>query len=139
MQAVLKGPEGAGVGRAARPVAEFLDSSLRLRFDAAVDRHIVLEAGLERQGSDLGQDRILHFYRFIECPPETNSARDEARRDDHERKSDQQPPAQGMCHEGRSTIQPTPRTLRIASAPSFFRIVWIRNSTALLSTSSFHP
>src|ERR1700736_4767453 len=49
MQAVLKPPERAGVGRTARPVAQFLDSYLRLRVDAAVDRRIVLEAGIERK------------------------------------------------------------------------------------------
>src|SRR4029077_3512322 len=35
---------------------------------------------------------------------------------------------------GLATIQPTPRTLRMKSAPSFFRSVWIWTSTALLST-----
>src|SRR3984893_5042745 len=139
MQTVAKDPERASVGHAARPVAQFLDRYPRLRVDATVGRLIILEAGIERQGPDLGKDRVLHFDRFIERPLETHRACADTRRDDHERKSDQKTSAQGVGHEARSTIQPTPRTLRIATAPSFLRIVWIRNSIALLSTSSFHP
>ena len=37
------------------------------------------------------------------------------------------------------TIHPTPLTFLMVSAPSFRRSAWIRNSTALLSTSSPHP
>ena len=40
---------------------------------------------------------------------------------------------------GFATIQPTPRTLRIRSAPSFLRSAWMCTSTALLSTASFQP
>jgi hypothetical protein len=78
MQAVLKVPERAGVGRTVRPVAQFLDRYLRLRVDAAVDRHAILETGIARQGPDLVQGRILHFDRFIESPLEAESAGDEA-------------------------------------------------------------
>jgi hypothetical protein len=78
MQAVLKVPERAGVGRTVRPVAQFLDRYLRLRVDAAVDRHVVLETGSARQGADLVQDRILHFDCFIEGPLEAESAGDES-------------------------------------------------------------
>ena len=38
-----------------------------------------------------------------------------------------------------ATIQPTPRTLRMKSAPSFLRSAWMCTSTALLSTGSLQP
>src|SRR3984893_17593086 len=56
MQTVSKDPERASVVHAARPVAQFLDSYPCLGVDTAVDRRIILEAGIERQGPDLGKD-----------------------------------------------------------------------------------
>lgn len=78
MQAVLKGPERARVGRAARPVAQFLDVDPGFRVDAGIDRRVLLQAGIDREGSDLDKDRILHLDRFIVCPAEGDNTCAEA-------------------------------------------------------------
>ena len=100
---------------------------------------VVLDAAVLQQATDLYQDRILHLDRLVERPDVGKHATDTARQQDDGGQPDEEPRAQGLCHDGRSTIHPTPRTLRMAMAPSFLRMVWIRNSIALLSTSSFQP
>src|SRR3546814_7246676 len=55
------------------------------------------------------------------------------------REPDRKPKLQRLLYFALETIHPMPLTFLMTSLPSFLRREWIRNSTALLSTSSFQP
>src|SRR6185437_6799263 len=138
MQAILQPGKETFVRCAVRNIPELDQPYLRVLLNfgkrpAAVETAILDEAG------DLNQGRILDFDGFIERLPIGEYAPDRASQYDQGSQANEETAAQGRDHDARSTIQPTPRTLRIAVAPSFLRTVWIRNSMALLSTSSFQP
>ena len=117
---------------------QFLDGDSRLTVDVSLGGKIV-QTAFRRQRPDLQQDGILKLDRLLERPSEGQVTRREPCPDDEDCKPHKETPAQRGDQHGRSTIHPTPLTLRMAAAPSFLRIAWIRNSTALLSTSSFQP
>ena len=87
----------------------------------------------------LQENGVLKLDRLLERPSERQIARRETGPDDEDGESYEETTAQRGDQHERSTIQPTLLTLRMAAAPIFLRMAWIRNSTALLSTSSFQP
>lgn len=135
---ILKPPQLALLGCALRRPAQLHQPDLGVFIDP-LEVLSSGEATALNEARDLDQHGVLRLDRFIECPPVCEDASDEAGHQHDRRQADEQSAAQRVDHGARSTIHPIPRTLRIASVPSFFRMVWIRNSTALLSTSSFQP
>lgn len=115
------------------------DKELRLSIDTAFGGKYTLNVVVRRQRSDLEQDGVLKFDGLIKRPSEGQITSDKRCSDNEDGKAREETTAQRGNQHDRSTIHPTPLTLRMADAPSFFRIAWIRNSTALLSTSSFQP
>ena len=139
VEAVLQAPELTFFGAASAAIVPKLDHvDLRVGIDAAKGL-LASDAAALQQAANLDQNGILHLNRLVEGPEIAEYAACAARQQDHRGQTDEKAGAQRRCHDGRSTIHPTPRTFRIAVAPSFFLIMWIRNSMALLSTSSFQP
>src|SRR2546421_2982737 len=121
-----------------RRLAQFHDPYLGILLDARKGL-TAAETVILREACDLSQDGVLHLDGLVERPVKGKRAAERTGQYDDCSQPDEDTSAQRPYHDGRSTIHPTPRTLRIAVAPSFLRMVWIRNSIALLSTSSFHP
>src|SRR5580704_7842771 len=138
MQSIPQAPEAAVVRRAVRESAQLDDSNFGIGVDT-VDGLAFPKRRRHRERADLHQDGILHLDRLAIGPSVGQDPCDGAGKDNDRSESEEQASAQGFDHVERSTIHPTPRTLRIDFAPSFLRTAWIKNSTALLSTSSLQP
>ena len=138
MQPVPQAPQPAVLGGPARSSAKFDDSDLGFRVDT-VHWLALPDRAVQRERTDLNQNGILHLDGFAVGPHIGKRTSYAARNNDDRCESGKQAAAQGCQHLARSTIHPTPRTFLIAVAPNFRRTEWIRNSTALLSTSSLQP
>ena len=120
----------------AKPLAELVRCLVVAFVLAQVLRIAGIFGTLLRQQSDVAQGIVLRPLCLEIRGEERRRGGDEAR--GHYGNADHvgEPLLQGVVHLGRATIHPAPRTFLIESAPSFFRMPWIRKSTELLSTCS---
>ena len=92
-----------------------------------------------KECSHLPQRVVLQLMRFIERGKEGKNACHSSHKQDDQRQRDRQLELNGRVQASFETIHPTPLTFLMTSPPNFRRNAWIKNSTALLSTSSPHP
>ena len=118
---------------------QLFDRDPCLSVNTLLDGRRRVEAMMYGKCSDLKEDRILQLDSFSKRPAKRKSSGGQSRHQNKRSYCGKKARAERGDHDGRSTIHPTPLTLRMAAAPIFLRMAWIRNSTALLSTSSFHP
>src|ERR1700719_516636 len=101
-----------------RRLPQFHDPYLGVLLDARKGL-AAAETAILREARDLSQDGVLHLDGLVERPVKGEHAADRAGQYDDCGQPDEETSAQRPYHDGRSTIHPTPRTLRIAVAPSF--------------------
>ena len=101
----------------------------------------ILQMVVVRQRCNLRQLFVLQFVRFLERENERKRSGGQCNAKNYQQEPGRKPELkrvfQFRFH--LKTIHPTPLTFLTELPPSFLRSAWIRNSTALLSTSSFQP